>query len=506
MPQTPARSRIGFNSGNTAETPKDPPTRSPDDVRVRMYCHGLGDCFLVAIPREGVRPFYMLIDCGVILGTKNSRSLMTSVVKDLATTTKEIDVVVVTHEHWDHISGFIEAEEAFRNLTVHDVWVAWTENPSDPLAQKLKAERKRTVNALRSAAMRMSAAEPGSEQSLLQVLGFFGPAALGAAGGHSTEDAMDRALALSSRPPRYCRPTDDPFQLTDLPGVRFYVLGPPQSERRIKQALPTKRGRETYDTAVALSPETSFLVAATRGMDNASELQSRKLQELTLPFDGRWSMPVEEAKEMEFFQNHYFGTAEAPDQKWRSIDTAWLGTAGQLALQLDTYTNNTSLVLAIEFLESGRVMLFAADAQVGNWLSWGDQTWRVRGDTDREVTVDDLLNRTVLYKVGHHGSHNATMRAGGLEKMNSSELTALVPVNREMAETKRWNGMPFPALMTRLQERTSGRVLRIDDERTPAEMPPPPGVRDTMWAQFQRTVTRSDDKLYYEIRLGIRGS
>ena len=36
-------------------------------------------------------------------------------------------------------------------------------------------------------------------------------------------------------------------------------------------------------------------------------------------------------------------------------------------------TNNTSLALAFELIEKGRVgkvLLFPADAQVGNWLSW----------------------------------------------------------------------------------------------------------------------------------------
>jgi hypothetical protein len=47
-----------------------------------------------------------------------------------------------------------------------------------------------------------------------------------------------------------------------------------------------------------------------------------------------------------------------------------LGLAGRLALQLDSDTNNTSLVLAFELGKSGRVLLFPGDAQVGNWLSW----------------------------------------------------------------------------------------------------------------------------------------
>src|SRR3569833_1336024 len=83
-------------------------------VTVRMYCHGLGDCFLLSFPRKGMRPFYMLIDCGVILGTSDSRSLMKKVVSSIAQVTTELDVLVVTHEHWDHVSGFCDAEEEFK--------------------------------------------------------------------------------------------------------------------------------------------------------------------------------------------------------------------------------------------------------------------------------------------------------------------------------------------------------------------------------------------------------
>ena len=40
-----------------------------------------------------------------------------------------------------------------------------------------------------------------------------------------------------------------------------------------------------------------------------------------------------------------------------------------VALCLDTFTNNSSLVLAIELVESGNILLFAADAQAGNWAA-----------------------------------------------------------------------------------------------------------------------------------------
>jgi hypothetical protein len=462
-------------------------------VKVRMYRHGLGDCFLLTFPRTaGERPFYMLIDCGVVLGTADAAQIMMEVVEDIRSVTSDIDVLIVTHEHWDHNSGFVQAQSAFAKIKVHQIWLAWTEDPGNQLARKLKAERRNALRALRAAALRMRGATAGSETGVLSLLEFFGPVqgltspAMAAVGG-TTEDAMKNAIALATNPPRYCHPVDPSFELEELPGIRFYVLGPPENEKRIKNLLPTKTGKETYDTALTLSPEAAFLVAAVsdRPADGNTELNDPDLQELARPFDKRWELGPAQAKKDKFFVEKYFG-----DESWRKIDTDWLDGAGQLALQLDSYTNNTSLVLAIELAASGEVLLFAADAQVGNWLSWNDQSWEIRdGDRVRNVTATDLLNRTVLYKVGHHGSHNATLRAKGLELMQSSALIALIPVDHNEAVKKRWNGMPFAALTERLEQKTSGRVLRSDDPEPPSQHQAPEGVPNTAWEDFLKNVT-----------------
>jgi hypothetical protein len=70
----------------------------------------------------------------------------------------------------------------------------------------------------------------------------------------------------------------------------------------------------------------------------------------------------------------------------------------------------------------------------------------------------------VLYKVGHHGSHNATLRDKGLELMIRSELSALVPVDAYVAHVKkRWTKMPFNPLMQRLLEKVrEGQVVLAD--------------------------------------------
>ncbi len=139
--------------------------------------------------------------------------------------------------------------------------------------------------------------------------------------------------------------------------------------------------------------------------------------------------------------------------------------AGELALHLDSYTNNTCLAFAVELGEpgEGKVLLFPGDAQVGNWLSWGKLEWKVKNSKGEEKSVNaaNLLARAVLYKVGHHGSHNATLREKGLEMMTSPELVAMIPVHRGTAEDQRWE-FPYPPLWDALKKKARGRVLLAD--------------------------------------------
>ena len=60
-----------------------------------MYRQGLGDCFLISLPRTngGGRPYYVMIDCGVILGTADAGTKMTEVVENIIAVTRgEIDL------------------------------------------------------------------------------------------------------------------------------------------------------------------------------------------------------------------------------------------------------------------------------------------------------------------------------------------------------------------------------------------------------------------------------
>jgi hypothetical protein len=431
-------------------------------AKIRMYRQGLGDCFLIALPRaDGVgRPFYVMIDCGVILGTREPGPIMTEVVENIiATTGGEIDLLVVTHEHWDHLSGFIQAQDSFDKLTVHEVWLGWTEDNRDALTRKLKRERDQALTSLRLGLSRMQLAgdtHADEATELGGILEFFG-----AAKGASTADALAYVRTLSNNL-RYCLPADAPVQRA---GAMFYAFGPPHDEKLLRKINPSKRDKETY--GLALDGLQLFMDGAGTALEGDDRGR---------PFDQQYEIPFPYATEMEFFKEHYWTSDVAAS--WRRIDVDWLGGSTELALQLDSLTNNTSLAIAIE-LPDGDVLLFVADAQVGNWLSWQDLAWDVGG---KKVTGPDLLKRTILYKVGHHGSHNATLKEKGLEQMQNLRV-AMIPVNETMAKKKRWNHMPLDELVTELDQRAKGVVLRIDQP---------------MPASHEQVV---EDRLFFEITL-----
>jgi beta-lactamase superfamily II metal-dependent hydrolase len=433
-------------------------------IKVRMYRQGLGDCFLITIPKKDNGNGYILIDCGVVLGTPEPATKMQAVVNDiLATTGGKLDVLIATHAHWDHLSGFLQAQELFQSkFQVAEVWLAWTEDLNDPLASELRATHNSMRASLAAAAARMhlSSYEKGGLDSVLE---FFG-----AKGQGTTSEALEVVKGLCDpKKVRYCRPSDPPATVAGM-GAKFYVLGPPHDKKMIMTYNPSKADPETYGLSTA--DLLGFQTACTdSGID--------------APFDDIQQISMTTTKSMSFFQEHYWGAdAEGEGQSWRRIDSDWLEQATGLALQLDNATNNTSLALAIE-LENGDVLLFAADAQVGNWLSWQNLRWTVDG---KEVTGPGLLRRTVIYKTGHHGSHNATLKEKGLEEMDSLQW-ALIPVDHDMAVKKRWGNMPLDEIVKVLGEKTKGRVLRIDQ-------PPPAIVADVVGQDAGKS-------LYYEVTI-----
>jgi hypothetical protein len=380
------------------------------------------------------------------------------------TTGGHLDRLVVTHEHWDHLSGFLQAQAIFDAVEVGEVWLAWTEDPQDELAAELRRRKRKRLQGIAAAA---KLAEGKEAERLDALLGFEGD--LGAAGTQTTGKALDWVKDREADV-KFLRPGDLLVDLPGLPGIGVYVLGPPHDRRLIKRSDPSKAHPEVYELASSDDSHQGFLAAAEAFAEDAEPGAQ--------PFDVFFRVDAAKAAEETSLWKRYY----EPRDEWRRIDKDWLAYAGPLALQLDSDTNNTSLVLAFELFSGGDVVLFPGDAQVGNWLSWEALEWEANGAT---VKAHDLLERTVLYKVGHHGSHNATLREKGLELMSSGELAAMIPVNRVTAKKMDWL-MPFPALLSRLVEKTHGRV--IDAERGLDDAQP----HELSQAAWKRFLARTD--------------
>jgi hypothetical protein len=434
-------------------------------LRVRMYRQGLGDCFLLTYGgEEGDSRTHVLIDSGVLKGTDDPETKMRAVAENVRDETGgRVDVLVSTHEHWDHLSGFLQAQDVWDPITFGEVWLAWTEDPQDELAKELRDRKRKRLNGLVAAAR---LAHGVTADRLDGLLGFEGE--LGAGATKTTANALEWVKARDATV-RFLQPGDQLVDLPGLGGIRVYVLGPPHDSRLIKRSDPSKRASEVYELAGSGGSQQGFFAA--------SEALAAGQAPKTQPFDPFFRVEEADAAKEAFFEGHYY----TADDEWRRIDHDWLGYASELALQLDSDTNNTSLVLAFELSSQGDVLLFPGDAQVGNWLSWEALEWKVGDGTGtRTVRSDDLLARTVLYKVGHHASHNATLREKGLELMSSGRLTAMIPVNRVTAKKMKWL-MPFEPLHKRLVEKTNGRVI---DAETGLDDAKPHELSEAGWAQF----------------------
>jgi hypothetical protein len=501
-----------------------------------MYRHLLGDCFLVRVAGEDGRTSHILIDCGLLQGVQplpgvDGKTYMTKVAQDIAETTGgKIDLLVITHEHWDHIGGFSQAKDILldpERMEYRAIWMAWTEDPGDPDAKRLRdgiESRKMALarfplafglnadaDAAGTAADQSQA--PDSKKLLnLKALtedlyNFIGPLELDPnAFGVTPKGRLTGARimeALKSRGPVTFLSPGKTHQTPGPVSLPVAVLGPPRATSRLFKDLPSRgENKETYFGEEFLA--FSLIGAAANGdpgkIDTNTPFPPRVAGPICAPDEDdlqSWAEATGTTREWLF--NRYFAEEDdtGTNQRHRQIDSDWTLAASSLALKLDSDTNNTSLVLAFR-LPDDTFLLFAADAQVGNWLSWHDQTYLFDGD-EKTLTAGDILAQTRLYKVGHHGSHNATLRAKGLELMTHPDLVAMVSTIEEVAKeqgTRGWK-MPDPDVKAALLNRCNGRVIRGDmkwaDDPDVAELKPKSDLK-----QFRQRLDESSD-LYVEL-------
>ena len=200
----------------------------------------------ISILKRVPSAFRMLIDCGIQSSVRGGPAIIDEIAADIeAATGGKIDVLVVTHEHWDHVSGFSTASEIFKNFSVGDVWMAWTENPAEPLAAQLDKYKGQALAALQSASRRLDA-EPnpglhlsGVRDGLQAILGFqFG------AKGDKVRAARNAAAALAKgKTPVYLGPEAPRSRSPDCPTCASTCLA-----RRATRSCCSSRKRPTRCT------------------------------------------------------------------------------------------------------------------------------------------------------------------------------------------------------------------------------------------------------------------
>jgi beta-lactamase superfamily II metal-dependent hydrolase len=423
-------------------------------VAIRMYNPGFGDCFRVTV-QDGDTAWRLLVDCGVHshgrakVGdvSRTIEEVAAAVVSDLSAEcggTPHLDVVVATHHHADHISGF--ACDAWDGVDVDEVWVSFVEDPSDPDAQTLRDGTAHAAAGLQVAAEHAAAART--------------PGHAGAEGWTAAlELAHDFALNSSRNDMAMGRLTGGRFHGTAA-HVRFLPdrdatanVIPIGADARIHVLGPS---RDPVDLARMNPPAADHWLTGSDGGEDADP------DEAPL-FDAMYRVPRTEVR------------ARVGEEAMRARGALHLGELAfddeallGAASLLERCVNNTSVFFVLEV--AGRRFVFVGDSQEGAWD-------HVLNDPQALA----LVTTPLFYKVGHHGSHNATPKRF-VEDVLGDDAYAMVPVGF----VKAWAAqIPFAPLITALEDhhthlyRADQPPVAVDDGGVHVSVDP-----EGMWSEL----------------------
>ena len=363
-----------------------PMATGPLSAEIRAFQMGFGDCFLLSF-RYPARSRHVLVDFGSTDPPGNRPGPGATIERHLTRVAGEIaavcgadglSVLVATHRHADHINGFATdgvgggPGAIIRALKPRVVIQPWTEDPRaarDARRATGQSDRSRrsfvlglaAMNAIAEEMVRRSAAPiRGLSHRAAAQLGFLGRTNL------ANRSAVENLLAMGAAPGAravWARHGTDLRLGRILPGVRVDVLGPPDLE----QTDAIRRMRST-DAA-------EFWHLAAKALSARGEGPRSRRRAAPLPAEARWFCD--------------------------RLEKAGSSHLLEIVRQLDRELNNTSLILLFE--ACGRRLLFPGDAQLEPWL-------HALEDADDAAETRRRLADVDVYKVGHHGSLNATPR------------------------------------------------------------------------------------------------
>lgn len=429
-------------------------------LRVRMYRIGFGDFFLLTVPTEN-GPAHILIDCGVHAGNIGT---MDACVRDLAEVTgRKLALVIATHYHADHLSGFASNYDEFAEFEVGMVWITNRLDPKNKDAVKFHAQIQSLANQLRlRLGMRLAALgaredDDGAHLDSQQAFWMMQDA-LGVqldAGGSSNEKALKLLTAgFKNRPPvRYYQGGDEPELPAELEGaITAQLLGPAPIDSDGAFSGSDNR-KEQYLAAVA-----------------EGELPD---PEGFTPFEKDWpaasaNYPPEAFSEYRTEEQVNARQPGTPANLEAVLHAAQPDALLAMAEAVDGTLNNQSLVVL--FTCRGKKLLFVGDAQWGNWAYWLYGKKVTGADPGITETARDILGSIDFFKVGHHGSTNANpipaVKAlnANCASMCSTESGqhAPPPKKRPYGNPDKGTEVPRTKLVEALEKQTDNRLVRSD--------------------------------------------
>jgi hypothetical protein len=390
----------------------------PVKATLCTYQVGFGDCFLLSFHYDGATERHILIDFGTTkLPEHMPHNQMTRVAENIKERCQgKLQMVVATHRHKDHISGFATngqgTGEIIRGCNPDVVIQPWTEapeaqpdatqpvhgliNPNDfaKSPQALYISSLQNMHIFAEAALH-EARHLADEQKFNKTLSksqFEQLSFLAFDNGIKNESAVTNLNSMGSER-HYVHFGYDKLDVSQLlPGVTIHILGPPTLEQHAEIQKQKSADKDEFWMLQAGQHNFWAAQAATLGLSD------------NLMNDQDELFPGAEAYR-DVAPSHARGFI-------RRIRAMRADQLLQIVRILDNVLNNTSVILLFEV--AGKKLLFPGDAQIENWEYALQQKEVLR-----------LLKDTDLYKVGHHGSRNATPKTlwGNFSRKSDNHIT-----------------------------------------------------------------------------------
>jgi len=415
-------------------TKKQAPT-AKSGIRVRMYRVGFGDFFLMTVPGK-TGPAHILIDCGVHAANIGT---MDDCVQDLLQETRgKLALVVLTHYHADHMSGFASNRDDFAACEVGAVWITNRLDPEHAAAAKFQAQLNAVADQLHLQLQLSARTDDAAQQAMAQVMNARGDDGGGGGGGSNAKALQLLQGGFKNKPPVfYYEAGMQPTLPAELRGVvSAQILAP--APLAMAASFSATDDRAAQYLAAAGDTGTSFL---------PSQLSFK-------PFERDWPATAADYPEQAF--RHFDGGASEMEQRLQGLQPDVLLAA---AAQLDGTLNNQSLVIL--FTCKGKKLLFVGDAQWGNWAYWLYGRSVTGKDPGILEQAQRILGGIDFYKIGHHGSTNANP-IPAMAAINPGCACMCSTATGAYGDPGKNTEVPRTALMDGLGQRTRYRVVRSD--------------------------------------------